>query len=397
MSESAVARLGLTRNVAVLAGSVFGLSMAEELWQAFLPRYMAALGAGGALIGAFASTRDLLDGVYQYPGGWLADRYGRKCALMLLTSTAMLGYAVYAIAGHGLVVIAGLFLVMAWKSGAFPTTFAVIGDSLPRERRSIAFAVQSILVRIPRIVGAPLGGALIVALGVAGGVRAALVVSIALAAAVLVVQQRGFVESAGPAGAPDPVSARRVWEGMAPPLKRLLLADALVRIGEGIAATFIVLYVTGPLGRSAVVFGTLYAIQQAVAVAMYLPMGRLADLTGRRPLVAATFFAFASFPVAVRFAHGIPALVAAFVVGGLKEMGEPARKAMIVDLSDPAHRARSVGVYYTIRNLLVVPAGLLGGWLWTIDSRLPLEVAGAVAAIGAVVYLATTRSPDTPS
>src|SRR5262249_59587351 len=96
---------------------------------------------------------------------------------------------------------------------------------------------------------------------------------------------------------------------MAPPLKRLLAADALVRIGEGIAATFIVLYVTGPLGRSAAAFGTLYAIQQGGAVAMYLPMGRLADLTGRRPLVAATFLAFASFPVAVRFAHGLPSPV----------------------------------------------------------------------------------------
>src|SRR5262249_15027255 len=180
---------------------------------------------------------------------------------------------------------------------------------------------------------------------------------------------------------------------MAPSLKRLLAADSLVRIGEGIAASFIVLYVTGPLGRSAAAFGVLYAIQQSVAIAMYLPMGRLADLTGRRPLVAATFLACAAFPVAVRFAHTWPALVAAFVVGGLKEMGEPARKAMIVDLSDPAHRARSVGVYYTIRNLLVVPAGAFGGWLYTRDPGLPLVIAGAVGAGGAAVFLAPPPPP----
>jgi MFS family permease len=385
-----------TRNVAVLAGSIFGISMAEELWQQFLPKYMTALGSGGRTIGAFASARDLLDGLYQYPGGWLADRYGRKRALMLLTAIAMLGYVVYACAGRGTTVIAGLVLDMAWKSGAFPTTFAVVGDALPRERRSVAFAVQSILVRIPRIIGAPVGGALIVALGVVAGVRAALLVSIALAAVVLLAQQIGFAEVES-RSVTDRSSARVVWQRMAPPLKRLLTADALVRIGEGIAASFIVLYVTGPLGRSAAAFGALYAIQQAVAVAMYVPMGRLADLTGRRPLVAATFLAFAAFPVAVRFAHAWPALVAAFVVGGLKEMGEPARKALIVDLSDPSHRARSVGVYYTIRNLLVVPAGAFGGWLFTRDPALPLEIAGIVATIGAAVYVATTQSPDTPS
>ncbi|HEX4823776.1 MAG TPA: MFS transporter [Candidatus Polarisedimenticolaceae bacterium] len=385
-----------SRNVAVLAGSIFGLSMAEELWQQFLPKYIAALGAGGRTIGAFASVRDLLDGLYQYPGGWLADRFGRKRALMLMTAIAMLGYVVYAVAGTGPAVIAGLFLVMAWKSGAFPTTFAVVGDALPKERRSVAFAVQSVLVRVPRVIGAPIGGALIVALGVVAGVRAALLASITIAALVLLAQQIGFADAEATTAA-DRSSARVVWQRMAPSLKRLLAADALVRIGEGIAASFIVLYVTGPLGRSAAAFGVLYAIQQSVAIVMYLPMGRLADLTGRRPLVAATFVAFAAFPVAVRFAHGWPALVAAFVVGGLKEMGEPARKAMIVDLSDPAHRARSVGVYYTIRNLLVVPAGAFGGWLYTREPGLPLMVAGAVGAIGVIVYLATTRRAEVKS
>ena len=36
---------------------------------------------------------DLLDGVYQHPGGWIGDRYGRRRALMLFVGLAMLGYA----------------------------------------------------------------------------------------------------------------------------------------------------------------------------------------------------------------------------------------------------------------------------------------------------------------
>jgi MFS family permease len=388
---------GPARNVWVLAGSFFGISLAEELWQVFVPKYMAALGASGAAIGVFASTRDLLDALYQYPGGWLSDRYGRKRTLIALTATAAAGYAVYLAAFHWAVVLLGTYLVMAWKSGAFPTTFAVIGDALPPRRRSYAFAIQSILVRVPRIVGAPIGGALIVALGVVGGVRAALAASVLLALVVLVAQQRLFQADLPGLAGEDRASMRQVWARMSPGLKRLLLADGLVRFGEGIAASFIVLYVTGPLGQSAAAFGTLYAIQQAVAVALYLPMGRLGDLMGRRPLVIGTFLVFAAFPVAVRLAHDAPTLVLAFLLGGFREMGEPARKAMIVDFSDPAHRGRSVGVYYTIRNLLVVPAGLLGGLLWSLRPSLPLEVGGAVAAVGVIVYVAATRSPDTPS
>ena len=75
----------------------------------------------------------------------------------------------------------------------------------------------------------------------------------------------------------------------------------------------------------------------------------------------------------------------------MKEMGEPARKSLIVDLSDAAHRGRSVGVYYTVRNLLVVPAGIVGGILWQRAPALPLEVAFVVAAaVGAVAYLASS-------
>src|SRR6188474_2735927 len=66
------------RNVTVLAASLFGLALGEELWLAYLPAYLAALGASGLAVGLFGSCRDLLDSVYQYPGGWLADRVGRR-------------------------------------------------------------------------------------------------------------------------------------------------------------------------------------------------------------------------------------------------------------------------------------------------------------------------------
>ena len=391
MSRSPAKALGLERNVAVLAASVFGIGLAEELWLVFVPKYLSALGASGGIIGLFASTRDLLDGLYQYPGGWLTDRFGRKRTLMLLTAVAVAGYAIYAAASHWAVVFAGVFLVMAWKSGAFPATFAVIGDALPAGRRAIAFAVQSILVRVPRIVGAPVGGALLVALGVRAGMRAALAISMLLAGCVLIAQHRGFRADRVEPGSHDPGSFADVWRRMAPRLKRLLVADCLVRIGEGIATSFIVLYVTGPLGVSAARFGVLYAIQQAVSVALYLPMGKLGDLAGRRPLVAATFWFFAAFPLAVRLSTTFPALVVAFVIGGMKEMGEPARKSLIVDLSEPAHRGRSVGVYYTVRNLLVVPAGVVGGLLWQRSPVFPLEAAFVVALLGAVAYLVMSR------
>ncbi len=379
--------MGLHRNVAVLAASLFGLALGEELWQAYVPVYLTALGASGVVVGLFGSLKDLLDSLYQYPGGWLADRIGRRRALFFFTCLATAGYVVYAIAPAWPIVFVGLLGVMAWKSGAFPTTFAVIGDSLPRERRAVAFGVQSVLVRVPRVIGAPVGGLLIASLGVVAGIRVALIATIALAFFVLAVQWYGFQEEIGSApAAQDDSSAGTVFRALPVSLKRLLTADCIVRIGEGIAASFIVLFVTTSLHYSASNYGVLYAVQQTIAILFYLPAGRLAEFTGRRPLVLLTFVFFAAFPLAVWLATTFPALVAAFVIGGLKEFGEPARKSLIVDLAPDHLRGRAVGVYYGIRNLLVVPAGLIGGLLWQRSPALPLKAAAVVGAIGTVAF-----------
>ena len=84
------------RNLTILAASVFGMALGEELWLAYLPAYLSALGASGLAVGLFGSARDLLDSAYQYPGGWLADRFGRRRALLIFTALAIAGYAVYA-------------------------------------------------------------------------------------------------------------------------------------------------------------------------------------------------------------------------------------------------------------------------------------------------------------
>src|SRR5918911_4217595 len=87
--------LALERNVVAVAGAMFLLAFGEELWKRFLPKYLEALGAPVLAIGLYGTVRDFLDGVYQYPGGWVADHFGRRRALTLFVSAAGLGYVIY--------------------------------------------------------------------------------------------------------------------------------------------------------------------------------------------------------------------------------------------------------------------------------------------------------------
>jgi MFS family permease len=386
--------LGLERNVAVMLAAFFALGMGEELWTRFVPKYLEALGAGAWVVAVYGTLRDLLDAVYPYPGGWLADRLGRRSALILFAVLAIGGYLLYMAAPSWPWILAGTVLVMAWSSLTLPAIFAVIGDYLPPTQRAMGFGVQSILKRVPIILAPPLGGLLIATLGLAGGIRVGLAVTILLALLGVAILRRAWVETA-PA-APDAQSLAGLWREMDPGLKRLLLADVLARWAEGIPKVFILLFVIDVLGANVVEFGSLTSVQMIAATLVYLPLARLSDRMNRKPFVLLTFAFFALFPLALAMARGALWLTLAFVVAGLRETGEPARKALIVDLAAAGARGRAVGLYYLVRGLSVFPASLVGGWLWTIDRRLPFYVAFAVGAAGFLVH-ARWGPGDAPS
>src|SRR5215204_1317856 len=296
--------LGLERNVVIVSAAIFLLGFGEELWKRYLPKYLEALGAGVGVIGLFGTAKDFFDAVYQYPGGWLADRVGRRRAFLVFIGLASVGYFVYLVSPSWPYVFLGLALSMAWHSMASPAVFAVIGDALPRERRAMGFTLQSMLKRVPMTVAPLAGGALIAWGGVVSGVRAGLVIMLALAGAGAALTLAINL----PVAVGAPANIRGVWRSFHAALKRLLISDIIIRTCEGMAEIFVVLYVTNVTGLGVAQYGALVAVQMVTAIFVYIPAARIADRVGRKPFVIATFVCFALFPVAVALAWSFATL-----------------------------------------------------------------------------------------
>jgi MFS family permease len=387
LREKVVDYLSLERNVAIASAAVFLLGFGEELWKKFLPKYLEALGASTPAIGLFGTAEDFFDAVYQYPGGWIADHLGRRRAFLIFIALASGGYLVYLFSRSWPLLFLALGLVMAWQSMASPAIFAVIGDSLPRERRAMGFTLQSILKRIPIVIAPVIGGALIAALGVIRGIHTGLLITLALVfVTVLLVLKLKVTISR-----PEVTNMRGIWRSFHSALKRLLISDIIIRTCEGMTGVLTILYVTNVAGFSVARYGTLIAIQMVTSILVYIPAGKIADQIGRKPFVIATFLSFALFPIAVIVASNFVLIVLAFVIGGLREIGEPARKAMIVDFAGENVRARSIGLYYLVRSLSITPAAALGGLLWRIKPEVPFITAGIIGIIGTLVFAATVE------
>jgi len=379
--------LSLERNVSIASAAVFLLGLGEELWKKFLPKYLESLGATTVIVGLFGTAEDFFDAIYQYPGGWLADHLGRRRAFLLFVAIASAGYLVYLFSPSWPFLFLGLALVMAWQSMASPAIFAVIGDALPPERRAMGFTLQSILKRVPIVIAPLAGGAMIASLGIVKGIHTGLLITLALAAltVLLLLKVNVVIQTSRTT---DIVG---VWRSFHSALKRLLVSDVIIRTCEGMTGVITILYVTNVQRFSVARYGTLVAIQMITSIIVYIPAGKIADRVGRKPFVILTFLSFALFPLAVIAASSFTLLVLAFIVGGLREIGEPSRKAMIVDFAQENVRARSIGLYYLVRSLSITPAAAVGGLLWRIAPEVPFVVAGIIGLIGTLVFAATVE------
>jgi MFS family permease len=383
------AYFGLERNLLImtLAGTLQGIGVA--LWSGFLPKVLQELGATGVIIGAFGTVGALVGLLFPYVGGSLSDRLGRGRSLVLASGLSLAGYLVYLVSPVWPLFFLGALLTSAGAQFSFMGSLALVGDVLDSRRRATSIAVQNIIGRLPPGLMPPLGGALIVTLGLLTGVRLGVLITVVLTLAGIWLQRR-YYRLPRPAARPAPFGLRGAWRAMGPGLKRLLMADCLVRFGSGLSVSFVVLYVMDVLGGSALDFGLMTTTQTLISVIVYLPVAKLADRAGqasRWPFIALTYLMFAAFPLALAVMPAVTWLYAVFVIAGLRELGEPARKALIVDLAGEQHRGSLIGVYFTILSGVVFPASVFGGWMWDLDPVLPFLIGAGITGCGLLWFL----------
>ena len=80
-------------------------------------------------------------------------------------------------------------------------------------------------------------------------------------------------------------------------------------------------------------------------------------------------------------------MVIAFIIRGLKEFGEPTRKALIMDLAPKDKKAGVFGLYYFIRDVIVSLAAFGGAFLWNISPMVNFLAAFGFGIIGSAYFL----------
>ena len=411
--------LALRRNTSLLLVALVLAGTGEKLWLGFAPKYIEVLAHGVLsaaqiimIIGVFDALQTLLGALYAYPGGWLTDHWGQRRSLLLFSLISVAGYMVVLVWRHWLALLFGAFLFLAWSALSLPATLSVIATTLKSNRHTMGVGVQSMIRRVPMMLGPLIGGWLLTRYGWTDGVRYALALCITMSLLTLAFQWFMFEpddksrrsrgdETQTKDGDSVRASSRRllqsevvvaptfftVVKSFTPGLRELLVSDILIRFCEQIPYAFVVVWAIHLHGITPLQFGLLTAIEMTTAALIYLPVARLADRGAKKPFVVITFIFFTAFPLVLLFSRTFPMLVVAFVLRGLKEFGEPTRKAMILDLAPADARAATFGLYYLIRDVIVALAAFGGAWLWNMAPIINLLAATACGAIGTIWFV----------
>ncbi len=392
--------LGINRAMMAVLVVTAGMGFSEEIWRNFLSLYLKET-TGGVLtaakyMGIFAVLVNLLEGFGYIIGGQIAHRLGARIAMLVSALPMILGFSILLAAHQPWLIILGALFITNWEPLSVPATFEVVGGEVAENRRTIAFAVQSIQKRLPKVLG-PLVGGLVMMIGY----WLNLILAFGLIFITNLVQFR-LLRKLKPTQDPVKIPFRQILRDIPKDLRTLLTAEIILRWGDWFVRDFAVLYVVGVLLRSKVEAGMLLAVTSLTALLTYIPMGKIIDNTkSPRPFIGITFIFFALFPLNLvllpRYLPqlGIPvmaALVIVFILNGLRELGEPARKALISSGFPKETRARSIGLYWGLRSFAFCPAPLISWFLWSrIGPEWTFLIGGAIGILGTIWFWTKVR------
>jgi len=233
----------------------------------------------------------------QFPGGYLADKYGRKWLISTMTFGVALSYLLYALAQSWewiLVgaVIANLCLIYQ------PALFAMVADSLPPEKRGLGFSIINLITSVSTTPAPLIAGVLFLNFGLEGSMRICyfLVVAFYLAAAILRLRLRESIQTeekvdlrgllkAYPASLKESV---RVWKKVPRSMFFLFIANLILMFSFAMGQSFFVLYAVEVLHIPEFYWSLILTALFITMIVVSLPIGKIIDRFGRKkPLIAA--------------------------------------------------------------------------------------------------------------
>jgi DHA1 family multidrug resistance protein-like MFS transporter len=382
------------------------IDFAMELPGTYYSLYVQGLGATETVIGMIGLCSFLALASMQFPGGYLADKFGRKWLISTMTFGVGLSYIFYAVAPSWHLILLGAVLMSLLNSTYQPALMAMISDSVPSERRGMGFSIIMLITSASTTPGPLVAGVLRNQFGLMNGMRIGygLVVAFFLIAAFL--RMRSLKETMTNGQRPSfselfqsfPTSIRAgfdVWKVVPRSMFYLFIATVVTTFGFAAVQLYLVLYATEVLLIDEAIWPLILTTLFITNIALSIPVGKLVDKVNRKlPLLAA----YVLFGIAIWiFVNGdlYRLFISLALMGIGMVMMNAASSALQADLTPREQRGKVNGFMNFATFILMALGNLVGGLLYEhVTPQLPFLIAIISVIPSFVLTLFMVRQPS---
>jgi MFS family permease len=393
-------------NYAVLVTSWIIVDFASELPATYFGLYVLGLGATETILGVIGLAQFLALASMQFPGGYLADKYGRKWLISTMTFGVALSFILYAIAPSWPVLLVGVVLMAIFNSTYQPALSAMVSDSLPAERRGMGFGIVMLIASASTTPSPAVAGILRARFGLVEGMRIAygIVVALFLAAAflryfclketVVSAQKPRLVEmfSSYPAALKESFA---VWKKVPRSLLYLFASFSIAIFGFSATNLFTVVYATRVLHIDEVVWAFIIAVVPVTTIILAIPVGKMVDKVKRKIPLLISMLIFGLAMSLVVYGDLTKIILALILMGVGQVMMNASFGALQTDLTPKEQRGKVNG-FTNFANCIIMAGGsLLGGYLYEhVSPQAPFLLAIVATLPSFLLALALVKEPE---
>ena len=341
--------------------------------------YAQSRGASLTIIGLMASAYLFSNFLFQYPVGWLADRWGRKQVMLFGLILQAILSALYIVVADPVAFVVLRFIEGIGTAALLPAARALIIDEIPAEKQGEAYGIFGAFFNAGFLLGPGIGGFL-AALGYSAAFIGAVVFRVIAVGIVLFMVpkiRKGLTQ----ASTTKPRFSYSLLFSLP------LMAAYLIAFGDylylGFDQTLMPLWLHDHLGASVTLIGITYVMWAIPNVLLSAFGGQVADRTRYRSILI-LIFGLAQVPLYLLygFANSMLLVIVGFTLHGVVyAFIQPAVDTHIASSSASSVRAQVQGLYGAI-GLVGAFVGASGfSQLYSINFRYPLFVMGAVYGV----------------
>jgi len=320
--------------------------------------------ATAAVFGVLMSVSSVAMIAANFTGGFLADRIGRKKALILGSVILAPSLFAYTIVPNVFWLIALYFVQMSSISLSQPAFTALVADLSQASSRGRAFGHFN-LFWIGSTIPAPLvGGFLADNMGLHFPFALAALISL-----IGLVASFGLVEISHQTTSPGEALGEGDLEKTLMPFAMVMLIFGTMGLFTGVLsgmlAPLLRVYPIFKLGVNATELGLVFSLGSGlVTTLVQIPGGRLTDKVGRKPIM---LFSLLGVPFVIAMAYTRSLFEFILASAGLVAFGNlsaPAYQAWQMELVPSAKRAKTSGLINAITGIGMFIGPLLSTWLY---------------------------------